>query len=125
MVTGGFRSAAGMEGALASGALDIVGLARLLAIDPDAPVALLKGRDSSRKVRAIKTGLKSVDRMGVMEVLWYTRQLKRIAKGAEPRPDESGLAAFLKVGAAKRLGHLSHTTPAREQLIVGAPLESQ
>ena len=34
--------------------------------------------------------------MGIMEVLWYTRQLKRIAKGAEPRPDEGGLAAFLK-----------------------------
>lgn len=96
MVTGGFRSAAGMEGALASGALDIVGLARLLAIDPDAPAALLQGRDSSQKVRAIKTGLKVVDRMGIMEVLWYERQLKRIASGAEPRPDESGLAAFLK-----------------------------
>ena len=96
MVTGGFRSAAGMEDALASGALDIVGLARLLAIDPDAPAALLQGRDSAQQVRAIKTGLKAVDRMGIMEVLWYERQLKRIAKGAEPRPGESGLAAFLK-----------------------------
>lgn len=96
MVTGGFRSAAGMEGALASGALDIVGLARLLAIDPEAPAALLQGRDSAQQVRAIKTGLKAVDRMGIMEVLWYERQLKRIAKGAEPRPGESGLAAFLK-----------------------------
>lgn len=96
MVTGGFRSAAGMEAALASGALDIVGLARLLAIDPDAPAALLQGRDSAQQVRAIKTGLKAIDRMGIMEVLWYERQLKRIAQGAEPRPGESGLAAFLK-----------------------------
>jgi len=31
-----------------------------------------------------------------MEVLWYERQLKRIAKGKDPRPAESGLAAFLK-----------------------------
>jgi 2,4-dienoyl-CoA reductase-like NADH-dependent reductase (Old Yellow Enzyme family) len=96
MVTGGFRSAAGMEAALASGALDIVGLARLLAIDPDAPVALLQGQDSRHVVRPVTTGLKAVDRMGIMEVLWYTRQLKRIANGAEPRPDESGLVAFLK-----------------------------
>jgi 2,4-dienoyl-CoA reductase-like NADH-dependent reductase (Old Yellow Enzyme family) len=96
MVTGGFRSVAGMEGALASGALDIVGLARLLAIDPDAPAALLQGRDSAKQVHPIKTGLKAVDRLGMMEVLWYERQLKRIAQGAEPRPDESGLAAFLK-----------------------------
>lgn len=96
MVTGGFRSAAGMAGALESGALDIVGLARLLAIDPDAPAALLKGQDSRQVVRPVTTGLKAVDRMGIMEVLWYTRQLKRIAKGGEPRPDESGLSAFLK-----------------------------
>lgn len=96
MVTGGFRTEAGMNAALRSNALDIVGLARLLAIDPDAPVALLQGRDSPQKVRAISTGLKAVDRMGIMEVLWYTRQLKRIARGSEPCPDEGGLSAFLK-----------------------------
>ncbi|RUF23383.1 NADH:flavin oxidoreductase/NADH oxidase family protein [Pseudomonas aeruginosa] len=96
MVTGGFRTAAGMNAALRSMALDIVGLARLLAIDPDAPVALLQGRDSPQQVRAISTGLKAVDRMGIMEVLWYTRQLKRIARGSEPRPNEGGLSAFLK-----------------------------
>lgn len=96
MVTGGFRTVAGMNAALRAGALDVVGLARLLAIDPQAPVALLQGRDSGARVRPISTGLKAVDRLGLMEVLWYTRQLKRIAKGRAPRPDESGLAAFLK-----------------------------
>lgn len=96
MVTGGFRTVAGMNAALRSGALDLVGLARLLAIDPDAPAALLQGRDSPQQVRAIHTGLKAVDRMGIMEVLWYTRQLKRIARGKAPRPDEGGLSAFLK-----------------------------
>ncbi len=96
MVTGGFRTAAGMNAALASGALDVVGLARLLAIDPDAPKALLQGRDSAQRVRPISTGLKALDRLGIMEVLWYERQLKRIAKGQAPRPGESALAAFLK-----------------------------
>ncbi|WP_247420807.1 NADH:flavin oxidoreductase/NADH oxidase family protein [Ralstonia pseudosolanacearum] len=96
MVTGGFRTAEGMNAALSSGALDIVGVARLLAIDPDAPAALLNGRDSSQRVRPIKTGIKPVDRMGIMEVLWYTRQLKRIAEGGNPRPNESALIAFLK-----------------------------
>ena len=96
MVTGGFRTAAGMNAALRSGALDIVGLARLMAIDPDAPAALLQGRDSPHRVRAITTGIKPVDRMGLMEVLWYSRQLARIAQGGNPRPGESGLAAFLK-----------------------------
>jgi 2,4-dienoyl-CoA reductase-like NADH-dependent reductase (Old Yellow Enzyme family) len=96
MVTGGFRTAEGMNAALCSGALDIVGLARLMAIDPDAPAALLQGRDSPHSVRAITTGIKPVDRMGVMEILWYSRQLARIARGGNPRPGESGLAAFLK-----------------------------
>ena len=34
--------------------------------------------------------------MGVMEILWYTLQLRRIADGGHPRPNESGLMAFLK-----------------------------
>jgi 2,4-dienoyl-CoA reductase-like NADH-dependent reductase (Old Yellow Enzyme family) len=95
MVTGGFRSLAGMNAALESGALDIVGIARLMAIDPDAPAALLSGRDSHLHVLPISTGIKAVDRMGLMEVLWYTRQLKRIAQGHNPKPKESGLWAFL------------------------------
>jgi 2,4-dienoyl-CoA reductase-like NADH-dependent reductase (Old Yellow Enzyme family) len=95
MVTGGFRSHAGMNAALRSGALDLVGLGRLLAADPDAPAALLRGADSRHQVRPITTGIKFVDRMALMEVAWYTRQLKRIANGREPKANESGLLAFL------------------------------
>lgn len=96
MVTGGFRTAEGMNAALRSGALDLVGIARLMAIDPEAPLALLHGHNSPQRVRAITTGIKPIDRMGLMEVVWYTLQLKRIARGGNPRPDESGLWAFLK-----------------------------
>ncbi|WP_428381989.1 NADH:flavin oxidoreductase/NADH oxidase family protein [Nevskia ramosa] len=96
MVTGGFRSAAGMNAALRSGALDVIGLARLLAIDPDAPAALLRGQDSPQQVRPIQTGIPPIDRMGVMEIFWYSLQLRRIADGGDPRPGESGLWAFLK-----------------------------
>jgi 2,4-dienoyl-CoA reductase-like NADH-dependent reductase (Old Yellow Enzyme family) len=104
MVTGGFRTAEGMNAALRSGALDIVGVARLLAIDPDAPAALLQGSDSPQRVRPITTGIKPIDRMGIMEVLWYTRQLKRIVEGGNPRPGESGLAAFLKAMISSQWG---------------------
>jgi 2,4-dienoyl-CoA reductase-like NADH-dependent reductase (Old Yellow Enzyme family) len=96
MVTGGFRSVAGMDAALRSGAVDMVGLARLMVIDPDAPAALLQGRDSAQRVRPIVTGIKQIDRLGLMEVLWYELQLKRIADGGEPRPNESGLWALAK-----------------------------
>ncbi len=96
MLTGGFRSVAGMNAALNSGALDIIGLARLLAIDPDAPALLLAGQDSPQRVRPIKTGIKAIDRMGLMEVVWYTQQLKRIALGGNPLPNASALGTFLK-----------------------------
>ena len=95
MLTGGFRTLAGMNAALQTGALDVVGLARLLAIDPDAPKALLQGQECEQHVRPISTGIKAIDRMGLMEILWYSRQLKRIAEGGDPHPNESGLWAFL------------------------------
>lgn len=106
MVTGGFRTAAGMNAALASGALDVVGLARLLAIDPEAPVALLAGRDSQEQVRPIRTGIAPIDKMGVMEVFWYEAQLKRIAKGGDPRPHESAFFAFIKAFLSSQWGAL-------------------
>lgn len=43
MVTGGFRSKRGMNDALASGAMDVVGIARPLAVEPDLPRRLLLG----------------------------------------------------------------------------------
>jgi 2,4-dienoyl-CoA reductase-like NADH-dependent reductase (Old Yellow Enzyme family) len=96
MVTGGFRSVAGMDAALRSGAVDVVGIARLMVIDPDAPAALLQGQDSKQRVRPIKTGIRQIDSLGLMEVLWYALQVKRIAAGGEPRPNESGLWALVK-----------------------------
>jgi 2,4-dienoyl-CoA reductase-like NADH-dependent reductase (Old Yellow Enzyme family) len=104
MVTGGFRSHAGMNAALASGALDVVGLGRLLALEPDAPAALLRAEDAKHRVRPITTGIKAVDRMALMEVAWYARQLQRIANGREPRPNESGLMAFLGTALASGWG---------------------
>lgn len=95
MVTGGFRSHAGMSAALASGSLDLCGIARLLAIEPDAASRLLAGHNPRQTVRPIKTGIGPVDRMAIMEVTWYTRQLRRIGRGQAPKPGESGLKAFL------------------------------
>ncbi len=96
MVTGGFRTVEGMNAALASDALDVVGVARLMAVDPDAPMMLLDGKDSPHIVRPITTGIGKIDGLGIMEIMWYEAQLARMAKGCEPRSDESGLWAFLK-----------------------------
>lgn len=95
MVTGGFRSAAGMAEAISGGAVDFVGIARVMAIEPDLPNRLLAGQEGRYQVKPISTGIAMVDRMALMEVMWYSRQLHRMGKGGEPRPNESGLWAFI------------------------------
>ena len=96
MVTGGFRTVEGINQALQSQVCDVIGIARIMAIEPDVPKLLLAGKNGLQSVHPIKTGIKKVDSLGVMEVLWYTQQLKRIGKGQEPKPNESGLWAFIK-----------------------------
>lgn len=95
VVTGGFRSPQGMEAALESGAVDFVGIARLLAIEPEAPQRLLEGKPSRYQVKPISTGIKMVDKAGMMEVMWYGRQLRRLGNGKSAKPNESGLKSLL------------------------------
>ncbi|MFA5940874.1 MAG: NADH:flavin oxidoreductase/NADH oxidase family protein [Sinimarinibacterium sp.] len=94
MVTGGFRSLPAMREALDSGALDLIGLARPLAIEPDASKRLIAGQETHFKVRPIKTGIGMVDKAGIMEVMWYNRQLKRMGRGEDPKPNESALLSL-------------------------------
>lgn len=95
VVTGGFRTVAGMNEALTSAALDMVGLGRLLAIEPEAANRFLAGQESLYTVKPISTGIKAVDRTALMEVQWYSRQLKRLANGHETKPNESGLVSLM------------------------------
>lgn len=104
MVTGGFRSLGAMGDALASGAMDLVGLARPLAVDPDVSLRLLNGEEMRHPIKPIKTGIKFVDRMALMEVMWYTGQLKRMGRGKQPDPTQSPLWSLLSNISANMRG---------------------
>ena len=84
LLTGGFRSRAAMSDALSSGAIDVVGLARPLAVEPDLAGRLLSGAaDRAAPVR-LHTGIASVD--AALTGAWFQVQLERLASGAQADP---------------------------------------
>lgn len=94
MVTGGFRTAQGMNAALDSGACDFIGIARPFAVETDLTERLLVGQDVLYAVDKIKTGIPMVDKMAIMEIIWYAAQFKTIAQGKRPNPKLSPLKVF-------------------------------
>jgi 2,4-dienoyl-CoA reductase-like NADH-dependent reductase (Old Yellow Enzyme family) len=106
LVTGGFRSLAGMETALDSG-IAMVGIARPLCATPDAVLELLDGHSEElpRPEQALRIGpgwlgpnspfklLRAVN--GFAAQAWYYQQLRRIAAGDGPAAGLNPLTAFL------------------------------
>ena len=106
MVTGGFRSAQAMAQAVESGATDLVGIARPLAVEPDLANRILAGQEGViSRVTPRKTGIKMIDEMAMMEVSWFSRQLHRMGKGQDPKPDESVLLSLFKVVTEMGIGN--------------------
>jgi 2,4-dienoyl-CoA reductase-like NADH-dependent reductase (Old Yellow Enzyme family) len=87
MVTGGFKTLAQAESAIADGKADVVGLARALIVDPELPSFWLSGQ----------RGEPEFPRFGAPPeggvTAWYTMQITRHAKGeAALSPDDLGYA---------------------------------
>lgn len=97
LVTGGFRSQGAMEDAIESGAIDLVGIARPLAIDPNLPNKVLKRQGYISNVQPIKTGIKKLDDMAIMEISWYTDQIRRMAEGKDPKTNVPGAGSAVGV----------------------------
>jgi len=84
VVTGGFRSAPGMNSALASGALDAIGMARPLAVDPALSNKLLSDANYKIVLPNLSTGIAMVNQMTMLDITWYEQQLDRIGSGLDP-----------------------------------------
>lgn len=85
MVTGGFRTGAGMAEAISSGATDLIGLARPLALQPELPKALLSSPEAARSDFELKKiGIRKLD--SAADLWWTQHQIQRLGAGKEPDP---------------------------------------
>ena len=107
MVTGGFRSAAGMNEALSEGDVDMIGIARPLCVDPDFPNKILSGDletapDVDKNLRigpwifGPQSPLALIKVMnGFARIGWYYEQIYRLADGTDPELSMSALRALI------------------------------
>lgn len=84
MLTGGLRSPAVMEEILASGAVDVIGIARPLALDPDFCRKAIAGEVERAPDAEIQTGVRMID--DLLQSVWHQEQFKLMAEGREPDP---------------------------------------
>jgi 2,4-dienoyl-CoA reductase-like NADH-dependent reductase (Old Yellow Enzyme family) len=95
MLTGGFRTLEGMEQTLISKSCDLIGLARSVALNPDFPNLLLSGKNIESEVAPLTSGIKALDNLLPLEIIWYTQQIHRMGKGFNPSPKASVLGSIL------------------------------
>lgn len=89
MVTGGFRTGRFINETLESGELEIVGLGRALCLNPNFPKELLEGKNVVSQVKPITSGIKVLDSLFPLEIIWYTMQIHRMGKGKLPKINAS------------------------------------
>jgi len=104
MVTGGFRSGEAMHQALASGDVQVIGLARPLCTDTDLPNRLLadKSVEAPRweKRLGFLRGLRSIEMVRLANAWgvqgWFCLQLIRMGAGKEPNRNMSPFACLFR-----------------------------
>jgi hypothetical protein len=82
LLTGGMRSRAVMEAAIASGAVDVVGLARPMTHTPELPARLLDGTLAAAPAVRIRSRIRFVD--DALQAMWFQQQITELAHGREP-----------------------------------------
>lgn len=96
LLTGGFRTAELMAKAIENDELDFVGIARPFAVDPFLAKGLLDGSVKTIKAGKVDTGIRFIDRLGIMNIAWHAANMKIIGEGRKPNPKLSPWKVFLK-----------------------------
>ena len=102
LLTGGMRSRAVMEDAIASGAVDVVGLARPMTHTPELPARLLDGTLDAAPAVRIRSRIRFVD--DAVQAMWFQQQIHALARGREP---DLGLGVWTALWRGVRANLLS------------------
>jgi 2,4-dienoyl-CoA reductase-like NADH-dependent reductase (Old Yellow Enzyme family) len=92
MLTGGFRTRQGMVDAVEGGAVDLIGLARPVLLEPDLPRRLLDGTARTSLVEPRVLGIKKID--ALLDSAWHQQQFARLGRGRPLRPRRRPVVAL-------------------------------
>ncbi|MFF4342939.1 NADH:flavin oxidoreductase/NADH oxidase family protein [Kitasatospora sp. NPDC001540] len=118
MLTGGITRRATAEQVLADG-VAVVGMGTALAVTPDLPNRWVNGREADRQMRPVTWKDKPLASAASMAQV--RRQLRRIARGAEPKPGTHPAVALIAEQRQQRraLRRYRAWLPERRKAVVG------
>lgn len=96
MLTGGFRTVAVMENALAENKVDVIGMARPFTVYPNLVRQILNNEIDKIDLPQPKTGIKIIDKTGSLDIAWHELQIKRLGENKAPKRNLSAFLAFWK-----------------------------
>jgi len=83
MLTGGLRDVEVMNRLVSNGTVDVVGLARPFALQPDLAKQLLAGKSVATSAKIPAVGYKPID--AYLQLAWHAAQFRRISSGQKPK----------------------------------------
>lgn len=96
MLTGGLRDAELMNRIVAEGTVDLIGLARPFALQPDLAKQLLAGKSVKEPATIPHLGYKPVD--AYLQLAWHVAQFRRISSGQQPKAIKGLIKTLIAFG---------------------------
>lgn len=105
MLTGGIRQNSIMQQLISENVVDLIGMARPFAMQPDLAKHLLAGDSVTTQTEVPSIGYKPVD--AYLQLAWHAMQFKRISKGLAPKGSKGLIPTFLRFGPQMGLNILT------------------
>lgn len=105
MLTGGIRQNSTMQQLISENIVDLIGMARPFALQPDLARQILAGASVLPQTDIPSIGYKPVD--AYLQLAWHAMQFKRISRGLEPKASKGLIATLLRFGPQMGLNILT------------------